>query len=221
MTAKIEKKITGYKVLTADSAQSAATPVAEPDKMHEAVPRPEMLFGSTYKVKSGGMEHALYITINDVVLNEGTEHESRHPYEIFINSKNMEQFQWILALTRVVSAVFRKGGDVAFLVDELKAVFNPAGGYWKRGGKYMPSLVAEIGYVLEEHLKRIGVIQEEELSDHVKAILEEKRAEFEAKHGESTGYPDNATVCAKCGTKAVIRMDGCEVCLSCGDSRCH
>lgn len=221
MTAKIEKKITGYKVLTAESTQPAETPVAEPDKMHEAVPRPEMLVGATYKVKSGGMEHALYITINDVVLNEGTEHESRHPYEIFINSKNMEQFQWILALTRVVSAVFRKGGDVAFLVDELKAVFNPAGGYWKKGGKYMPSLVAEIGYVLEEHLKRIGVIQEEELSDHVKAILEEKRAEFEAKHGESTGYPDNATVCAKCGTKAVIRMDGCEVCLSCGDSRCH
>ena len=110
-----------------------------------------MLLGSTYKIKTPLSEHALYITINDVVLNHGTEHEHRRPYEIFINSKNMDHFQWIVALTRIVSAVFRKGGDVTFLVDELRSVFDPQGGYFKKGGRYMPSLVAEIGDAIECH----------------------------------------------------------------------
>jgi hypothetical protein len=94
-----------------------------------------------------------------MVLNAGTEYEERRPYEVFINSKNMDHFQWVLALTRVISAVFRKGGDACFLVDELKAVFDPKGGYFKKGGVFMPSLVAEIGYVIETHLKQIGMIK--------------------------------------------------------------
>ncbi len=107
--------------------------------MHESVERPETLVGSTYKIKSPLFEHALYVTINDIVLNAGTQHELRRPFEIFINSKNMDHFQWIVALTRIMSAVFRKGGDVTFLVEELKAVFDPRGGYFKAGGVYMPS----------------------------------------------------------------------------------
>ncbi len=118
--------------------------------MHESVERPEDLFGSTYKIKSPLFEHALYVTINDIVLNRGTEHEQRRPFEIFINSKNMDHFQWIVALTRIMSAVFRKGGDVTFLVEEMKAVFDPRGGYFKAGGVYMPSIVAEIGCVVEQ-----------------------------------------------------------------------
>jgi hypothetical protein len=94
--------------------------------MHEEIQRPEMLIGSTYKIKTPVSDHAMYVTINDIVLNEGTEYEQRRPFEIFINSKNLDHFQWIVALTRIISAVFRKGGDVAFLVDELKAVFDPA-----------------------------------------------------------------------------------------------
>ena len=117
--------------------------------MHEKLERPEMLLGSTYKIKTPLSEHALYITVNDIVLNEGTEHEQRRPFEIFINSKNMEHFQWVLALTRIISAVFRKGGDVTVLVEELRSVFDPSGGYFKKGGKFMPSLVAEIGEVIK------------------------------------------------------------------------
>ena len=96
----------------------------------------------------------MYVTINDIVLNEGTEHEQRRPFEIFINSKNLDHYQWIVALTRIISAVFRKGGDVTFLVDELKAVFDPRGGYWQPGGKFMPSIIAELGHVIEKHLHR-------------------------------------------------------------------
>src|SRR5215510_9428287 len=94
-------------------------------RMHEKLERPEMLIGSTYKIKTPVSDHAMYVTINDIVLNEGTEYEQRRPFEIFINSKNLDHYQWIVALTRIISAVFRKGGDVTFLVDELKAVFDP------------------------------------------------------------------------------------------------
>jgi len=102
--------------------------------------RPERLAGSTYKIKTPLSPHSIYVTINDIILNEGTPHESLNPYEIFISSKSMEHFQWIVALTRVISAVFRKGGEISFLVDELMAVFDPKAGYYKKGGQYMPSL---------------------------------------------------------------------------------
>jgi hypothetical protein len=223
MILKINKKIVGYKVLTKETAEAAKQEEQQAlERMHENVERPEVLVGSTYKIKTPQSEHALYITINDIILNQGTEHEERRPYEIFINSKNMEHFQWVLALTRVISAVFRKGGDACFLVEELKAVFDPRGGYFKKGGVFMPSLVAEIGYAIESHLKHIGMIKPEAMSDHQKQFLEGKRREFEAQHGESEGqaFPEKAVLCTKCSTKAMVLMDGCMTCLNCGESKC-
>ena len=129
-------------------------------RMTEEIQRPEMLIGSTYKIKTPVSDHAMYVTINDIVLNEGTEHEQRRPFEVFINSKNLDHYQWIVALTRIISAVFRKGGDVTFLVEELKAVFDPRGGYWQPGGRFMPSIIAELGYVIEKHLQMIGLMRE-------------------------------------------------------------
>jgi len=140
-------------------------------QLHEKLERPEMLIGSTYKVKTPLSEHALYVTINDIILNHGTEHELRRPFEIFINSKNMDHFQWIVALTRIISAVFRKGGDVTFLVEELRSVFDPRGGYFKKGGRYMPSLVAEIGDAIECHMRMIGLLKDDGLDDARKAML--------------------------------------------------
>lgn len=227
MTHKISKKIVGYKVLTNDDKAAAAEAQTEQqtksvESMHENVERPEVLLGSTYKIKTPQSEHALYITINDIILNPGTEHEERRPYEIFINSKNMEHFQWVLALTRVISAVFRKGGDACFLVEEMKAVFDPRGGYFKKGGVFMPSLVAEIGYAIESHLKHIGMIKPEPMTDRQKQFLAEKRREFEALHGETEAqsFPDKAVLCTKCSTKAMVLMDGCMTCLNCGESKC-
>ena len=127
---KIENKIVGYRVSTEEKTQANQKPDQftedEPNvvRMHERLERPEMLRGTTYKIKPPVSDHAMYITINDIVLNQDTEHEKFRPYEIFINSKNLDHYQWIVALTRVLSAVFRKGGDVAFLVEELKAVFD-------------------------------------------------------------------------------------------------
>ena len=222
MTIKIDKKITGYEVVKKEEA-----PVRAADSnvvhMHEKLERPETLLGSTYKIKTPLTEHALYVTINDIVLNEGTPHEKRRPFEIFINSKDMAHFQWVVALTRVISAVFRKGGDVTFLVEELHSVFDPRGGYFKKG-KYTPSLVAEIGDVIERHLKTIGLIPTETLDEHRKRFVEQKRREAEARAGCDNGgapaFPAEAQLCAKCSMKAVVKMDGCMTCLHCGDSKC-
>ncbi len=215
MAVKIDKKIKGYSVVTADDkAREAAAPVpaASIDRataeaaspadnivhMHERIERPEVLIGSTYKIKSPLVEHAFYVTINDIVLNAGTEHESRRPFEIFINSKSMEHFQWIVALTRIMSAVFRKGGDVTFLVEEMKAVFDPKGGYFKAGGVYMPSLVAELGNIVEDHLKSIGLLHDPEMSEHQRALIAEKRKQFEDRSKK------NADVAPKPAAKAPV-----------------
>ena len=156
--------------------------------MHEKVERPEVLIGSTYKIKTPVSDHAMYVTINDIVLNEGTPYEQRRPFEIFINSKNLDHFQWIVALTRIISAVFRKGGDVTFLVEELKAVFDPRGGYWQSGGKFMPSIIAELGYVIEKHLQMIGLLKTPEIDDERKKLIEEKKAEFEARNKQTDAF---------------------------------
>jgi hypothetical protein len=264
MAVRIDKKIKGYAVVTAeDKAREAAPPVtaasieratAEAEspadniiQMHERIERPEVLIGSTYKIKSPLVEHAIYVTINDIVLNAGTEHEQRRPFEVFINSKSMEHFQWIVALTRIISAVFRKGGDVTFLVDEMKAVFDPKGGYFKAGGVYMPSLVAELGCIIEEHLKSIGLLHDPEMSEHQRVMLNEKRRQYEerskkntevspasiadvtssADHeediavtGDGASFPPSASMCHKCHAKALVIMDGCATCLNCGYSKC-
>jgi len=235
MSIKIASKIVSYEVAKEEEPVTATPEAAAEDEgqatadiihMHEKLERPEMLIGSTYKVKTPLSEHALYVTINDVILNEGTEHQLRRPFEVFINSKNMDHFQWIVALTRIISAVFRKGGDVTFLVDELRSVFDPRGGYFKKGGKYMPSLVAEIGDAIECHLRMIGMLKDDGLDEHQKKLVEEKRAQFEASNNivdqenKSADFPAGSQLCGKCSTKAVIKMDGCMTCLNCGDSKC-
>lgn len=232
MAIKIEKKITGFGLVTEEDKAKAVAEAATPQQtativqMGEPLSRPEKLVGNTYKIKTPVTEHALYITINDVVMNEGTPQEHRRPFEIFINSKNMDHFQWIVALTRVMSAVFRKGGDVTFLVEELHSVFDPSGGYFKKGGKYIPSLVAEIGEVVEQHLQEIGMLKKPGLDEHQQKLVAEKKKEFLEKHAKAggddnaEGFPAGAQLCAKCSTKAAIIMDGCLTCLNCGESKC-
>lgn len=235
MSIKIEKKIVGYALAgkeeetkPAPAVAATAKPADDIEHMHELVKRPESLVGSTYKIKTPLSEHALYVSINDIVLNEGTEHEVHRPFEIFINSKNMDHFQWIVGLTLIISAVFRKGGDVTFLVEELHSVFDPRGGYFKKGGKFCPSLVSEIGDVIETHLKGIGMIRDEGLDEHQKKLIAEKRAQYESKLGKANvaepvdngQFPEGAKLCIKCSTKAMIIMDNCLTCLNCGDSKC-
>ncbi len=228
MPKKIENKIVGYEVISLEEQRKKAA-LEEQNQiqdMHENVERPEMLVGATYKIKTPQSEHALYVTINDMVLNHGTKHEIRRPFEIFINSKNMDHFQWVVALTRVISAVFRKGGDVTFLVDEMKAVFDPQGGYFKPGGGgFMPSIVAEIGFALESHMKMIGLIKDEKMHSAQRDMILAKRAEYDnlkeqSQEDDKGDFPADSKLCAKCYTKAVIIMDGCLTCLNCGDSKC-
>ena len=242
MAQQITQPIVDYKIANGEESTTPAetTPEAEHqgpalESMHEHLNRPDVLVGATYKVKPLPDEPAIYLTINDMILNEGTEHEQRHPFEVFVNSKNMEHFQWVVALTRIMSAVFRKGGDVTFIVEEMRSVFDPNGGHFSRG-KWVPSMAAEIGNAIERHLMSIGLLVPEELDEHQKALIAEKRAQYEAKQKPSTiegqseeaatkedeggDFPAGAQLCPKCNETAMVLMDGCMTCLACGNSKC-
>ena len=173
--------------------------------MSEPLERPNTLDGNTYKLRWPDSEHAIYVTINDIIVND-----QRRPFEVFINSKNMEHFAWTVGLTRMISAVFRRGGDVSFVVDELKAVFDPRGGAWVNG-KYIPSILAAIGGVLEEHMVKIGfIINSDEMLSHQKndSSKVEKLKRFKQKS------------CTSCGQFDLQMIEGCMTCRSCGYSKC-
>ena len=177
--------------------------------MSQPLERPAALPGRTYKLRWPESDHAIYITLNDVV-----QDGRRRPFEIFINSKNMEHYAWTLGLTRMISAVFRRGGDVSFVVEELKAVFDPRGGAWQ-GGRYVPSLLAAIGEVIERHMIDIGFLPTDR--------DEEERAAIESQVVNLS--PDEAPrrplrQCPKCGSASLIHQEGCDLCTSCGYSRC-
>tara|TARA_B100000029_G_scaffold284810_1_gene278657 strand:+ start:4748 stop:7072 length:2325 start_codon:yes stop_codon:yes gene_type:complete len=192
-------------------------PQARPQDIYEAggvvymtkpLDRPEVLPGATYKVRWPESDHAMYITINDVVMDG-----RRRPFEVFINSKNTEHYAWTVALTRMISAVFRRGGDVSFVVDELKAVFDPRGGHWM-GGRYIPSLLAAIGEVIEQHLVEIGFIQQPEPGANVEKL------KLAAAAGGSDSETPGFRPCPRCAQPSVIRMENCDTCTSCGYSKC-
>src|SRR6266851_1331418 len=199
------------------------SPPAKPTDIYEAggvvymtqpLSRPESLPGQTYKIKWPDGEHAMYITINDVV-----QDGRRRPFEIFINSKNMEHYAWTVGLTRMISAVFRRGGDVSFVVEEMKAVFDPRGGAWM-GGKYVPSLLAAIGDVIEHHMIDIGFLPAKD--DGAKEIAQRQVANLPTggpldKH---SGVAARMAQCPKCGEASLIRVEGCDQCTSCGYSKC-
>ncbi len=193
--------------------------------MTRPLDRPEALPGKTYKITWPDSEHAMYITVNDIV-----QDGRRRPFEMFINSKNTEHYAWTVALTRMISAVFRRGGDVSFVVDELKAVFDPRGGQWM-GGRYIPSLLAAIGEVIERHLIDIGFIGEGGgalAAESSERLLIEVAARPEASRAEATIRPEAATPparpnlrqCPKCGQAALLRQEGCDSCTACGYSKC-
>ena len=196
---------------------------APPTGMDETVARPIILRGKTYKIgKDGLSERALYITINDIVLNEGTAHEERRPYEMFINSKEMAHFQWVVALTRVVSAVFRKGGDVWFLTEELQSVFDPRGGGWSKG-RYVPSIVAAIGDVIATHMADLGMAPEDAVRAKPAAAEGPGLTETDTGTVRGThppGPPKGAGSCPRCITGVMQAGGGCTTCMSCGYSKC-
>ncbi|WP_206485176.1 NrdJb [Thalassotalea sp. G2M2-11] len=218
---EINQTITAVKVKSAEAEETEAAN-APTTNLNENIQRPEMLIGSTYKIKPPISDHALYITINDILLNQDTEQEIRRPFEIFVNSKNMEFYSWVVALTRVISAVFRKGGDCTFLVEELKAVFDPKGGYYQRGtGIFMPSVVADIGHTIETHLKTLDMLPSSEIDAHQQAYIQQKKqAAMAEQQSEQNAFPATASKCAKCHQKSVVLLDGCATCLNCGDSKC-
>ena len=177
---------------------------AEVVYMSEPLDRPQELDGATYKLKWPDSEHAIYITVNDLVVAG-----HRRPFEVFINSKNMEHFAWTVALTRMISAVFRRGGDVSFVVEELKAVFDPRGGAWM-GGKYVPSILAAIGGVIEKHMIATGFLAGEGMG-----LKEDPKADVVAINQKPKGK-----ACSSCGSYELRMVEGCMTCASCGYSKC-
>ena len=197
-----EEKPKAPEVVSSTGAEPR-TPHGDVVYISEPLDRPQQLEGQTYKLKWPDSDHAIYLTINDIVLNG-----HRRPFEIFINSKNMEHFAWTVALTRMISAVFRRGGDVSFVVEELKAVFDPRGGAWMQG-KYIPSILAAIGGVIERHLISIGFIEGEGLG-----LKSDPQADVVNFNGA------RAKACTACGSYETRMVEGCMTCLSCGYSKC-
>ncbi|MAQ84536.1 MAG: ribonucleoside-diphosphate reductase, adenosylcobalamin-dependent [Maritimibacter sp.] len=197
-----EEKPKAPEVVSSTGAEPR-TPHGDVVYISEPLDRPQQLEGQTYKLKWPDSDHAIYLTINDIVLNG-----HRRPFEIFINSKNMGHFAWTVALTRMISAVFRRGGDVSFVVEELKAVFDPRGGAWMQG-KYIPSILAAIGGVIERHLISIGFIEGEGLG-----LKSDPQADVVNFNGA------RAKACTACGSYETRMVEGCMTCLSCGYSKC-
>lgn len=229
MAIVIDKKIVSYHVSSSPSQDAPNIKDQLDDQqesydvLHEKVVRPTALDGCTYRIKTPVCDHAFFITINNIVMNPGTKYEHVSIFEIFINSKNMDNFQWITSMTRVLSAVFRKGGDVAFIVEELNSIHDPKGGYFQ-GKKYVPSLVSAIGDVIKHHMQKFGIIPEDEVDPHIQKYLNDKKAitvpTTSADTDQDTEIKDNATLCPKCLELSVISQGGCLVCLTCGDSKC-
>jgi ribonucleoside-diphosphate reductase alpha chain len=204
--------VTGSVLSVSEEATPAETPdlIRQTDEgaevvyMSEPLDRPQELEGATYKLKWPDSEHAIYITVNDLVIAG-----HRRPFEVFINSKNMEHFAWTVALTRMISAVFRRGGDVSFVVEELKAVFDPRGGAWMQG-KYVPSILAAIGGVIEKHMIATGFLAGEGLG-----LKADPQADVVAINGAPRGK-----ACSSCGSYELRMIEGCMTCASCGYSKC-
>jgi ribonucleoside-diphosphate reductase alpha chain len=199
--------VTGSVLSVSESSETApeADQGADVIYMAEPLDRPQALEGNTYKLKWPDSEHAIYVTVNDVIIND-----HRRPFEVFINSKNMENFAWTVALTRMISAVFRRGGDVSFVVEELKAVFDPRGGAWVQG-KYIPSILAAIGGVLEQHMIAIGFLEGEGMG-----LKEDPKAGQQVVNlNENRGK-----ACPSCGQFDMQMVEGCMTCRSCGHSKC-
>ena len=203
----------------------APTPATKPADVYEAggvvymtqpLNRPEALPGQTYKLRWPDTEHALYITLNDIV-----QDGRRRPFEVFINSKNMEHYAWTVALTRMISAVFRRGGDVSFVVEEMKAVFDPRGGAWMEG-RYVPSLLAAIGDVIERHMIEIGFLPQgrRDPASAAKVVNLGAAGGPAATPQIGGGLPPRMAQCPKCGAAALIRIEGCDQCTNCDYSRC-
>ena len=201
--------VTGSVLSVSEASEKApeADQGADVVYLTEPLDRPASLEGSTYKIKWPGSEHAIYITVNDIV-----QGGHRRPFEVFINSKNMEHFAWTVALTRMISAVFRRGGDVSFVVEELKAVFDPRGGAWMQG-QYIPSILAAIGGVIERHMVSTGFLKGEGmgLKSDPKAEAMEMAVGDERPRGQA---------CPSCGSYAMRKVEGCMTCADCGHSKC-
>jgi ribonucleoside-diphosphate reductase alpha chain len=216
------------------AAAQSATGAGEIVYLSKPLEREAILHGATYKLKWPGSEHALYITINDIE-RDGR----RRPFEIFINTKSLEHYAWTIALTRMISAVFRRGGDVTFVAEELQAIFDPQGGCWI-SGRYVPSIQAAIGEIIEGHMKRIGFIPENESAEAQRSAARLARgAAAEAGEGARPNRMKPAAAqpsvleytealedrsgrrqCPRCGASGYVRREGCWTCERCGFSQC-
>lgn len=212
---EISQKIIGFSIVE----QAAGPAKVEQTKLQtvsEELELPDELPAMRYRLRTPLSTSAVYILISDIILNEGTPFERRQPVEVFINSKDNSAFQWVTTMTRMISAILRKGGEVAFIVEELKSIHDPNGGYMAKGGVWVPSLVAEIGGILEKHMRKLGLLDQAEVAPEVQAFIDSKKAEMV----EQGINPDEGEQCPNCKAMSYVRMEGCYTCTACGHSKC-
>lgn len=208
---KLSSEVLSCSLVTTDKTESSP-PSTSIQELHEKVERPLSLPATVYKLKSPLYSHAVYITISDIELGDGDKKVVR-PFEIFFNTKTSEHSQYLTTISRLLSAVMRKGGDVSFLVEELHSIYAPSG-YWKKG-RFIPSVIFEIGDIIENHLQKLGLIQKKvddkpSISKHVVPIEE----------NEQSDIVPNALICPACGAKSLVSSEGCFNCLNCPYSKC-
>lgn len=215
----IASKIVSCSVSNNEGDSSA---VSDLEFLDEKMVRPDVLYGATIKVKSPTLSSPLYVNINHYTLNEGTSEEKNVPFEIFINGAENDHVQWVSLNTRLITSIWRKGGKSDFIIEDMKKTFDADGGYFIPGGKgkRAKSLVAHIGFVIEEHLIRIGFLKPVELSAEQKNLVESKMKAVKGAEEEESSFPEHATVCRDCSVKAVVRLDNCDTCLNCSSSKC-
>ena len=167
---------------------SEAASVYDPSQVRD---RPAILSGKTYKLYWPPNEATFYVTIND----DG----AARPFEIFISSTHAQYTEWTTALTLMITAILRRGGDVSFIAENLKQIVSATSSAWVKG-KYCNSLVAMIGETIELHMNReSAVIEAAPVEKSVDALL---------------------SFCPRCGQKALIHSEGCGSCQNCGYSNC-
>jgi len=201
---KISKKIVGWKVNVTEDKHGNTHTV----HVAETLERPRIVTGRTYKINPAVTDCAMYITINDITLDDGTV----RPLEMFISSKHVAHQQWITALTRMVSAIFRKSGPYTFVAEELEQIYDPQGGYFA-DQKMMPSVVAHVAAILREHFIHIGALEAPQLSEVTQVVIAEKKEQAVASGA-------GMSMCGACHLVAVVMSEGCMTCTSCGDSKC-
>jgi ribonucleoside-diphosphate reductase alpha chain len=200
--AKAALKVAGESIALEVARHMADNPPPLPMAV-EVMERPRILQGRTYKLKWPQTGDNWYITIT---------HRGGVPFEVFITTKVAAHAEWVQALSILLTAVLRRGGDVKFLITELQGIHSASGGqYITEQRKFRHSQVAAIGGVIEEEFRVLGMFGTTEPEPEVQKAVPP---------GVTFGQIGEPGCCPECGARPLVHQEGCEKCQICSYTRC-